>query len=257
MCNIQRQHIQFKQRLNKIDSNHNKDFPTAFIDDFLYEAALDYVDIFGGNNPQKALLHGFEVTQVRIDMLSTLVVDIGTLDNPLLPNHAINAITESGYFRNEFLLGTSTQPYFHKVRFTAVTDCGNKGIEVVQHDDLNVILTDEYQKPDLNWGRVIGVIRKSSNQNISSLYVYSDKPITGLLGQYLKRPNKPFFGGYDTLEFLQDIPGFPSATDAPINLDIPEQYCQVVVDIAVNNVSGNLKDYNHTQYLQQKQQLNY
>jgi len=89
------------------------------------------------------------------------------------------------------------------------------------------------------------------------LFVYSDKPIDGINGQYIKRPRKPFFGGYDTLEFLSGDTGFPANGNAPINMDIPETYCQVVVDIAVQNVSGNLKDYNHTNYLQQKQQINY
>ena len=53
MCNVKRLHILFKQKYNKLDSNHNKDFPSAFIDDFLYEAALDYVDIFGASDQKK------------------------------------------------------------------------------------------------------------------------------------------------------------------------------------------------------------
>lgn len=255
MCNIQRQHIQFKQRLNKIDSNHNKDFPPAFIDDFLYEASLDYVDVFSGNNPQKALLYGFELDQMRIDMLSTLVVDVASSDsNPLLP---INSTTESGFFKYEFLLGTDEMPYMHKVRFYATSNCGNAGIEIEQHDDLNVILADSYQQPNLDWKRLVGTIKKSTNSNTSSLFVYSDKELIGLNGQYIKRPTKPFYGGYDTLEYLAGDTNFPSATSPSINMDIPETYCQVVVDIAVKNVSGNLKDYNHTNYLQQKQQINY
>lgn len=255
MCNIQRQHTQFKQRLNKIDSNHNKDFPIAFIDDFLYEASLDYVDVFSGNNPQKALLYGFELDQMRIDMLSTLVVDIASDDsNPLTP---INQVNEYGFIKYEFELGTDTNPYMHKVRFYAITDCGNVGIEIKQHDDINIVLTDNYQQPNLDWKRLVGVIKKSPTSNKSSLFVYSDKPISGINGQYIKRPTKPFFGNYDTLEALNGVTGFPSSGDAPINMDIPETYCQVVVDIAVQNVSGNLKDYNHTNYLQQKQQINY
>ena len=255
MCNIQRQHIQFKQRLNKVDSNHNKDFPSAFIDDFLYEASLDYVDVFSGNNPQKALLYGFEVDQMRIDMLSTLVVDIASGDsNPLQPTNVTN---EYGYFKYEFPLGDSDNPYMHKVRFYAVTNCGNVGIEIEQQDDINVVLTDSYQKPSLKWKTLVGVIKKSSINDKSSLFVYSDEEIEGLNGQYLKRPTKPFYGNYDTLEFISGESGFPQAGGPPINMDIPETYCQVVVDIAVKNVSGNLKDYNHTNYLQQKQQINY
>ena len=256
MCNIHRQHVQFKQRLNKIDSNHNKDFPSQFIDDFLYEAALDYVDIFSARDPRKAGLHGFEITQLKTDMLSTLVVNLANTDEePLLANDA--PITEYGFFKYEFDLGDITSPYFHIVRTYAVTDCGNIAIEIVQHDDLNSILTDSYQQPNTNWKRYVAVIKKSSVENKASLFLYTDKEILGINGQYIKRPNKPFIGGYDTLEFLNGDGSFPSQTSSPINLDIPEAYCQVVVDIAVKNVSGNLKDYTNTEYLQQKQQINY
>lgn len=248
MCNVKRLHVLFKQKYNKLDSNHNKDFPPAFIDDFLYEAALDYVDIFGASDQKKAQKYGFEVTQQRIDMLSTLVVDIND-GEILLPTEQI---TEHGFYRYEFELGTSEKPYMHKVRFAANSNCGDIGIDIKQHSDLNIILYDAYQKPSLKWFRLIGFIRKSSNSNKSSLYVYSDQPLNGLTGQYIKRPNKPFFGGYDTLEYLNGDVSYPNQTSDSIDLDVPETYCDMVVDIAVQNVSGNLKDYNHTTYLQQK-----
>lgn len=248
MCDVKRLHVLFKQKYNKIDSNHNKDFPPAFIDDFLYEAALDYVDIFGASDQRKAQKYGFEVTQQRIDMLSTLVIDINDGD-ALAP---ISESTEYGLYKYEFELGTDDLPYMHKVRFFANSSCGPIGIEIEQHGDLNIVLTDSYQKPSIKWRRLVGVIRKTSNLNKSSLYVYSDDELTGLLGQYIKRPNKPFFGGYDTLEYINGDATYPSSISTPVNLDIPDTYCDFLVDIAVQNVSGNLKDYNHTNYLQQK-----
>ncbi|MCA9386946.1 hypothetical protein KC669_02840 [Candidatus Dojkabacteria bacterium] len=249
MCNVKRLHVLFKQKYNKIDSNHNKDFPSAFIDDFLYEAALDYVDIFGSSDQKKAQKYGFEVTQQRIDMLSTLVVDIHDGENPLLP---INEISEYGFRKYEFELGTQEKPYMKKVRLYAGSSCGFINIDLEQHGDLNIVLTDAYQKPSTKWRRLVGVIKKTSNLNKSSLFVYSDNELTGLYGEYIKRPNKPFFGGYDTLEYLNGDVLYPSATSSPIDIDIPDTYCDLLVDIAVQNVSGNLKDYNHTNYLQQK-----
>jgi len=247
MCNIKRQHITFKQELNKIDSNHSKDYPAAFIDDFLYEAALDYVDIFSGANKTKAGKYGFEVTQMRIDMLSTLVVDLALSDSdPLTP---INQTTENGFYKHEFKL---PDDYMHKVRFYGIHDsCGNISVDIIQHHDLDSKLYDSYQKPSIKWTRLLGVIKKST-QTGKSLFVYSDEELLGINGQYIKIPIKPFFGGYDTLEFSEGDPSFPSSSDPSINMDIPDNYCSLVVDIAVQNVSGNFADYNQVAYRQQK-----
>ncbi len=65
---------EIKLRWNKINSNHKKDFPDAYLDDIVNDTINDYIEIFySGNNSKKYKL-GFEVTQQRIDMLSTLVV---------------------------------------------------------------------------------------------------------------------------------------------------------------------------------------
>lgn len=250
MCNVKRLHIKFKQDLNKLDSNHKKDFPPAFIDDFLYEAALDYVDIVATGDLKRAHKYGFEVTQQRIDMLSTLVIDIANSDDaPLVP---ISSTTEFGFNKYEFNLGSAIDPYMHLARSYAVTGCGNIGIQLEQHGDLNTILMDSYRQPSAKWKRALGVIKKSSNSASSSLYVYLDIDIEGINGQYIKRPVKPFFGGYDTLEYLNGDASFPNSLSPSIDTDIPESYCNLLVSIAVQNVSGKLGDYNNTSYLQQK-----
>lgn len=250
MCNVKRLHIKFKQDLNKLDSNHKKDFPPAFIDDFLYEAALEYVDILATGDMRRAQKYGFEVTQQRWDMLSTLVVDIANSDNTPLTHSSLT--TEYGLNKYEFILGNFTNPYMHLARAYALTDCGSVPITLRQHNDLGAILADAYQKPSVKWKNAVGVIKKTKNSDSSSLYVYLDDTITGINGQYIKKPTKPFFGGYDTLEYLNGNPDFPNSSSDSIDTDIPESYCNLLVDIAVMNVSGKLGDYNNVSYLNQK-----
>lgn len=234
MCNIFRQHQEFKRRYNKLDSNHNKDFPTAFIDDILYEAALDYVDIFSGSNKHKALRYGFEETQLRIDMLYTLV-------KPL--EKTLSTYTnEFDFYKYTVSL---PEDYMHGIRFYVTSPtCGDIQAEVKTYQELNLI--DEYQKPSIKWNQIPVVY------NNGKLTIYSDEVLSTIKGEYIKVPTKPFSGGYDTLEYIKGNVKFPKKTDSPINMDIPEPYCDVVVDIAVENVSGNLRDYNNVNYSQNK-----
>ena len=46
---IERLHQEFKFRWNKVNSNHKKDFPSAFIDDAFNKATDDYNIKFGLN----------------------------------------------------------------------------------------------------------------------------------------------------------------------------------------------------------------
>lgn len=234
MCNIFRQHQEFKRRYNKIDSNHKKDFPPAFIDDILYEAALDYVDIFSGNNSNKALRYGFEEVQMRTDMLYTLVKSISlVLSNPT---------TEFGMYKYEV---NTPSDYMHSVRLFVVSDtCGDIEADIKTHNILD--LNDAYQKPSVKWNNISVIF------NNKKFIIYSDEELTRLKGEYIKIPTKPFIGGYDTLEYLKGDKSYPNKNSSPINMDIPEPYCDVVVDIAKENVSGDLGDYNTVQNLQNK-----
>lgn len=248
MCSTKRQHVQFKKYLNKIDSNHNKDYPAAFIDDFLYEAALDYVDMFyNGSNPKGYSL-GFEVTQQRIDMLSPLVV-------PFKYDASVSNDTEFGFNVEEFPLGSKDDPYLHLVRVKAKIEGCNEEINVdlKQHDDLNTVLVDAFKKPSIKWRRSCGVIRKSTDDTVeSSLYIYFEGNIEYLRGEYIKLPKKPYFGGYTTLEASEGDSDAPSLGDAPRNMDIPKAYCDLVANMAAQLAAGIVQDYNTANFIEQK-----
>lgn len=235
MCTIDRLHIKIKQKANKIDSNHNRDLPSAFIDDYIYESMFDYIELFWSTKNVKGLNVGFETNQQRIDFLSFLLQSSSLSSLP--------SSSEFGFIVNEFELPLD---YLHLVRLTTPTNCRAAKFEVVQHEDLSTMLNDEYTKPSDKWGRKLAVIKNNK------IRVYSESDTNTLNLEYIKKPRKPFFGGYNSLEFINGDTTQPSLTTAKIHPEFPEQYCDILADITVQNMFGNLRDYNYSQYNQNK-----
>jgi hypothetical protein len=234
---ITRAHNLFKIKFNKLNSQHKPDFPDAYIDEMLYRGLLDYIDIFYSANNMKQLKLGFETTQQRLDMLQNFIKPYDL--------SAPNSSTEFEFNKYEFDL---PEDYIHNIRMFSNTTCGYVPIAIERHDHISEILLDEYLKPNLNWKRLVGII----NQN--KVYVYSDKELTNIMGEYIRLPNIPFLGTYDSIEFSEGDSNAPNIIDGKIHLDIPEMYAEKVIDIAVYNVSGIFGDYNYTQYLTDKLQ---
>lgn len=234
MCSIKYLHKEFKLRYNAIDSNHKKDFPTAFIDDFFNSALFSYVEMFSTGNNIKKYKMGFEVTQQRVDMLSTLVVP----SEKLIPNDFNEELN-----RYEFKLNDLSEDYFHLIRAYTINECGLINIKPEQHDDLNIILNDYYKKPSKKWKRLISTIKRSSDQDGSSIYVYTNGEfnLDGIYIEYIKCPRNVFFGGYNTIDC--DNGGYCS-TDNPVDPDIPSKYCNLLVDMAVQEAASTLYDIN-------------
>ena len=239
MHDIRYLHKEFKLRYNAIDSNHKKDYPAAFIDDFYNTALFDYVEIFATGNNAKRYRIGFEVTQQRTDMISTLVIS-----DSMTPTAVVDGVYE-------FNLDSLSERYFHLVRASANTDCGTINIKPEQHDDLNYVLSDEYCKPSRKWKRLISTIKRSSSGEGSSVYVYTNNEfnLDGINIEYIKYPRKVFFGGYNSLE----CDGTNYCIDSPsVDPDIPYAYYSVLVDLAVQEASRALYDVNQINIREQK-----
>lgn len=257
---IRELHWEFKQRYNKQDSNFKKDFTPMEIDALLWDAILEYVEIFySGNNSKKYKL-GFEVTQQRIDMLSSLVVG-----QPLQPALTPDTVNNNKY---EFYLsqtnGQLVEDYMHLVRAYADTNCGKVGIKIERHNDLSYVLGDAFRKPSKKWKRLVGVIEKSSNPLVeSSLYVYStdDFIIDSINIEYIKCPVRPYFGGYNSIAYNQcvtegspncDTLYYNAANTNPITSDLPAKYHHLIAAIAAQEVSRRLEDANRFSLKQDK-----
>lgn len=218
-------HQEVKRKRDKIDSQSRVDLTDAEIDAALNEAIIKWTRTrYNGNNAKR---EGFEVTQQRIDDLSTLVIKAPDRQPLLSPDYTN---TGNGIYR--FDLSNLAFPYMHYLRATAlVYGCDVPyRVEIVQHDDLTYKLKDEFNKPSSKWRRVLGTFGRSDTSQERSLYIYTngDFEVTGLYLDYLKQPNEVSLGTYN------DIDG--NAT-AKTECDLPDSVHDQIVDLAVKLLS--------------------
>lgn len=203
---ISKMHWLFKERFNRNSSNFYLDYTPMQIDQFINDA----VDIVVQKHAAR------EDKQIFFDMLNPLLVTAN--------------ITGSDNF---FSLDQLKDPYFYNKRITANTSCGEMKVIIEGQGRLNDILTDAFQKPSTKWRRVIGVFENNG------IRVYSEVPVTSLTIHYYKYPKQVFFGGYDTLEYLEcmktgtNCSQYYSKTSTPQDCEVYHTYHARIVDIAV------------------------
>lgn len=247
---IDRMRFEIKLRWNKINSNHKKDLPDPYLDDIINDAINEYVEMFySGHNPKQFQV-GFEITQQRIDMLSTLVV----------PHESISAtLVSPSIYKIRF---SSLDPkYRHFLRGSIeVPNCEGVTIpiDIQRHNDLDRKLMDENTKPSLLWKRCLGAIKQDTvgvNPN-SALFLYVPEEIVAATVtcdlEYLRKPVKVFSSGYDSLEFLKGDTTAYQSSDSKVDCDLPEDFHTVVVDIAVQMIARMLEDNNKNQITEEK-----
>lgn len=234
--NIAKQHLEFKNRFNKLNSNHYPDLNTSQIDSLIDAAAIFLLRLRGKE---------YEETQFLKDLFSTL-----TVKYPEQAELASYDTQDTGIIQHEFKLSELKYPYRGHVR--SYVRCGGQvvPVSIIKHDEQQKI-NDSYQKPSFKWKRLSGMMGKSSDEEGQSLYVNSDVELDALRIEYIKQPKKVFFGYYDTIEYLdctrrlhENFPGvescnqYYSATDIPVNSDLPEQFHDLQVDVAVYLATG-------------------
>ena len=229
--------------MNKLDTGANYDYPPAFIDTLIWEALNEYIEIFYSGNTKQYKL-GFEVTQQRMDMLKNYLVaypDITALIRSSTQNF-------SGVKLEKYNLATLTQKYKHIVRCSGLDSiCVNMIlIDIEPFNNIDKMLTDEFNKPKSKWNRGKGYIVKDN------LFVYVENNLSELYISYLKIPIKPFFGGYDTLEYIQGDLTAPNAITPQINIELSPDYAGVLTDIMVEIASSNVNDFQKQQIFEQK-----
>lgn len=224
----------FKERFNKVDSNHYRDLSPIQIDQFINNAVF----IFLENNVFP------ELNQQKFDMVSNLIVT--------QPEQS--AVTPVSTDNNvyEFDLSTLVYPYLHYKRAYVKTNCGTYDVEIVGQGRLNDILRGNFQKPSKKWKRLIGSFAKNSTSNSKSLYIYSEEgfEIESLYLEYVRQPKEFFSGGYNSIEFIecQRSGGvncnnlYYNASSPTQDLEIDSTYHTLIVDYAVKEASRILKD---------------
>ena len=201
---IRELHWDIKQKVNKLDSDFKKDLSPIELDNLINTVTFDYVQMFAyGNNLKKYKL-GFENSQQRIDMLSTLV--IGEPKQPTLSADVTSTNTLEYYL--DSVTGSLVEPYQHLIRANITHACGKAKVTLVSHDNLDYALDDFNRRSSARWGRVIGCFKASSNSAVeSSLYLYPQGEFENVTLQveYIKKPTKVFLGTYDSIEYLQCV----------------------------------------------------
>lgn len=245
---IEQMHYDFSLLYNRVNSNHKKTFAPAEIDRFLNRGKDELVEIlWSGENAKKYKL-GFEVTQQRRDMLSTLF--IGQPDQPLITPAQI----DNDLNIYEFDLNDLKYKYKHLSRaYVKLKNCNDTiAVSLEETDDLSTVLKDANRSPSLKWRRAVGQIKKSSNPSTeTSLYVYTNGEfdIEGLYVEYLKIPTELCLGTYKDLPTLNN----PNPSIKPqVNCDLPAQYHDLVIDVAVQEASRILEDVNRLQLRQDR-----
>ena len=237
---IERIHQEINFRWNKLNSNHKKGFPAAYLDDAINKASEDYVEIFYSGNNSKQYKFGFEVTQQRIDLLQSLIV----------PETAYTVTTINP---EQFSLDLSTlEPkYRHFLRaYIIPTECPDKIIPVTitRLNDLDVKLVDHNTQPSLLWNRCLGSIKANSLRLYTKGYAVQNCYL-----EYLADPVKVFSGGYDSLEFIHGDAFAYRSSSPKVTSNLSNH--DILIDMTVQYIAATLEDVNKFQ-LQEKQILN-
>jgi hypothetical protein len=173
---VQEQHIDFKRKLNKIDTAVNVNIEVPFIDEYLNEAQEIFIK--RRIQPNNAYRTGFENTQKRIEDLKDIVKRNPTSS----PNIVLTKVNDNLY--------SATLPvdYLYYIRGNAEAKKGtckrDLSCIVQQHDDLNNVLDSQFYSPSFEWGETPIVF--ANNQ----IYIYSDGTfeLKNLKLDYIRRP---------------------------------------------------------------------
>ena len=213
---ISEMHYDFKKKLNKVDSNKNRNLLIPEIDWALNEALEIFVKMVA--EPRVAVHLGFEKNQRIIDDIRTLVTNqVIPVQNNIIP------------LPEDYMFYLRTQVVIYK------EPCGSKGIQLTirQHDD--TFEDSVYDKSSFEWGVVNGLF------NENGIIVFDDGTFTidECILSYIKK--------HPYINFCEGMPqgtyGLPSGVVLTVNQDciLPEHTHREIVDIAVALVSGELQ----------------
>lgn len=214
---IKDMHYDFKKKLNKVDSQQNRNLLIPEIDWALNEALEIYVKIIA--QPRIKSYFGFEVNQRSIDDIRTLVVN----------NQCLNVIN------NVVALPVN---YWHYIKGNITMSKGSctnvKGnFHLRQHDD--DFENSPFDKSSFEWRSVNGVFFEGG------IKVYDDGTFTNnqLCISYIKK--HPYI--HNAQDFRTGTYKLPSGIilTGTANCILPEHTHREIVDIAVLLVTGEIQ----------------
>jgi hypothetical protein len=233
-------HWLVKERFNKLNSNHYRDLTPMQIDESIRNATNVLIDEVLSNR------RGFEKYQQHTNVLSSLIVSNAVLQMTLSTNY------HSGY--NSYFADLKPD---HKyiLRLWSRTDCGYFETVYTQRHILNKRLDNENTKPSKDWNRALYSI---SNNKIE-LFLPKDVVMYECFMDYIRKPKDVFFGGYDSLEYVECVRqsnlgcnAFYSQTSLPVDSEIDSNFHDLIIDYTVKELSRNIEHANKTQLINEK-----
>jgi len=227
---IEELHYEFKRRWDKQANNNRKGFTDVEIDQTLNSAINEYAYIFGTGKNAKRYDVGFEVDQQMIDMLQTLVVSFP--EYPVIPATNVDDNISSVELPDNYR-------YFISA-FAVDPKCGDVGITIEQHGDLSSVLKNYHRKANAKFRNLPATIRGNK------IYLYHNGVFNpeALKITYIKDPAKVCIGTYTEIP-TQENPNPP--TKPKQECDIPSDYHDIIIDIAVQETSRIYLDANRYQ----------
>ena len=227
MINTKHLHWLIKERANRGASNVYQDFTPIELDQLIDDAARIVL-----NRSVPAEGNSFDTT-----LVAPILVTYP--DQPTITPVAV------GPGKYEVKTTDLKYDYFRYKRIFVDQGCGNVKVTMEGVGRLNDILEDEFQKPSKDWRRVYGYVAKSSTDSTGSIYLLCEPGtiINDVYIDYVRYPKKVFFGGYDSVEYLDCVErGGANCTDyysqsSPIqDLELDELYQSLIVDTAVTEM---------------------
>ena len=226
--NIDFLHFKLEQGYNKLSNNHQKYLTDVEKDEVLNTAIFEYLEIFiHGRNPKNFNI-GFEVTQQRIDMLHTLVVSY-----PEFPKQELTLLDDKIFY---YEFPKDYRSYRSARVFEVQCDIAYD-VNIEQHGDLATARRSFHRRTSKRFQYIIGTIRNNR------LYLYPEDELTPskLELTYIRKPAKVCKGTYPSLENRnKDNPPLQLKQDC----DLPEEYVDIIVSIAVQELARRFSDGN-------------
>lgn len=227
MINIKSLHWAIKERANRGASNVYQDFTSIELDQLIDDSARI---ILNRSVPLEG--NSFDTT-----LVAPLLVTYP--DQPALTPVAV------GPGKYEIKTTELKYDYFRYKRIFVNQGCGDVKVNMEGVGRLNDILEDHFQRPSRDWKRVYGYVAKSSDSAEGSIYLLCEPgtSISDVYIEYIRYPKKVFFGGYDSVEYLDCVErGGLNCTDyysqsSPLqDLEFDELYQSLIVDTAVTEM---------------------
>ena len=238
MIKVEELHSKFEMAYNRQANNQRRYLNDVEKDELLNYAVFEYVELFTTGVNKNNWNIGFEVTQQRIDMLEPLVKSYP--EEPSLNLSVIDGIYIADLTKTAFPLKS-----FHGA-YISISECTDRiNVDIDQHQDLNTARQNTHRKSSRAWKRCIGTIRNKK------LFLYPDGTMTPLRAflTYIKQPDRIALGTYPALQD-KDIPNAQNLTKT--DSDLPAQYIDIVVAIAVQEAHRRFSNYNDLQVNSQK-----